>query len=368
MATQPVQSEGFRLDTLFRSDMLPRLRPFFDASPDLKLLFERRMLQIRLIVDANRIYAELLWRLSKREDPRNRSGLVEAIDAGVLVLIAPEFLNTEIEKHLPRIAKQAGTTVDDASREWKLLRGKLRFYVPSSQPTSEAVVDPKDLPYKYASDELGLPVYTRDADLREMGAPVVWACIDTACRDHARATSVTLGFTVGSTYTVTIGVEALREAARGIKNLFDGFRRLSPWLQLAIAGGVAALVIHPKSRAKLFEAWNYASETARRVRGPILEGAFLLMQQLATAESEATRTLQKVQAAIPKAEKASAIVYARRVCVVSQNPLAIEEISRQMRIDGYSPRSKHPEAYIRRVMRESGQFIQDSSGKWKLSA
>jgi predicted nucleic acid-binding protein len=366
MATQPVQSEVFRLDTLFRSDMLPTLRPFFDASPDLKLLFERRLLQIRLIVDANRIYAELLWRLSKREDPRNRSGLVEAIDAGLLVLIAPKFLNNEIEKHLPRIAEKAGTAVDEASREWELLRGKLRFYVPSSQPTSEVVVDPKDLPYKYASDELGLPVYTMDSDLREMGAPVVWACIDTACRDHARATSVTLGFTMGSTYTLTIGAEALKEAARGIKSLFDGFRRLSPWLQIAIAGGLAAILIHPKSRAKLAQTWSCVRDAALRAQGPALEGFLVVMRQLAEAESSARNTRQQIQAALPAAQKATAIVYARRVCVLSPTPLTTSEIARRMRNEGYVPRGRDPEAYLRRVLRQSCQFVSDSSGMWTL--
>ena len=39
-------------------------------------------------------------------------------------------------------------------------------------------MDPRDLPYKNASDELGLPVYTRDSHLEKMGAPVLSLCID----------------------------------------------------------------------------------------------------------------------------------------------------------------------------------------------
>lgn len=366
MATQPIQAEVFRLDRLFRSDMLPTLRPFFDRSPELKSLVERRILQIRVVVDANRVFAELLWRLSKREDPQNRSGLEEALDAGVLVLIAPDFLKVEIEKYLQRIADQTGTTLAEAQREWELFQAKLYFYRPSSEMTDGAVADPKDLPYKYASDELALPVYTRDIHLQKMGAPVVWVCIDTACRDHARATSVKLGFTVGSTYTVTIGVEALREAARGIKNLFEGFRRLSPWLQFAIAGGLAAVLIHPKSRAKILQAWNSVYDKARQAKGPFFEGFLVLMQQLAAAESDATQTLRQVQAAMPPSKKGTAIVYVRRVCVLSAGPLAIEEIVRRMRNEGYVSRGKAPDAYIRRVMRKSSQFIEDSAGMWSL--
>ena len=366
MATQPIQGEVFRLDRLFRSDILPSLRRFFDASPEMSHLVERRILQIRAIVDANVVQRELRWRLGFREKPDARSGLEEAIDAGVLVLIAPDFLKLEIEKYLLAIANQSGVTLADAQREWELFQAKLCFYRPLSHVTEGVVVDPKDLPYKYASDDLALPVYTRDRDLVKMGAPVVWVCIDTACRDHARATSVKLGFTVGSTYTVTIGVGALGEAARAIKSLFQGFRRLSPWLQFAIAGGIAAVLIHPKSRAKLLQAWNSLTGVARQAKGPVFQGLLLLMQQLAEAESDATRTLKEAQAALPPAMKGTAIVYVRRVCVLSNEPLAIEEIVRRMRNEGYVARGQRPEAYVGQLMRKSDQFVEVSAGLWKL--
>ena len=96
MATQPIQSDVFRLDLLFRSDTLPLLRPFLDMWPDLKHLLELRVVQIRVIVDANVVQGELRWRLGSRENPQARSGLEEAIDAGVLVLIAPNFLKLRL--------------------------------------------------------------------------------------------------------------------------------------------------------------------------------------------------------------------------------------------------------------------------------
>ena len=207
----------------------------------------------------------------------------------------------EIEKYLPAIADQTGTTISKVEREWELFQAKLHFYQPTSQVPDGSVADPKDLPYKQASDELSLPVYTRDAHLQKMGAPVVWVCIDAACRDHARAMSVTLGFTVGSTYTVTIGVGALRAAVRGIKSLFDGFRRQPAWLQFAIAGTLAAAVIHPRSRAKLLQVWNAACVTSSQVKGPMFEGLVILMQQVAAAQSDATKTHRQIQAVLPQA-------------------------------------------------------------------
>src|SRR5260370_3537382 len=266
MATQPLQSDGFRLKQVFRSDSLPTLRKFLEMSPDLKSLVDDRVLQIRAIVDTNRIFADLLWKLSKREDPRNRSGLDEDLDAGVLVLIAPDYLKVEMGKHLPILAEQTGASFAEAEHEWASLRAKLHFYRPVSPlpegwsdgpkdlPPNREIVDPKDLPYLHASQELGLPVFTSDRHLQKMRAPVLWVCIDTTCRDyirtdtsacgharfdevcrdHARSTSVTIGFTLGSTFTVTIGVETLQAAARGIKNLFDRFPRQPAWLRLVV--------------------------------------------------------------------------------------------------------------------------------------
>jgi hypothetical protein len=366
MATQPIQPDVFRLDHLFRSDNLPTLRLFLEMWPDLKHLVEIRALQIRAIVDANVVQGELRWRLGKRENPQARSGLEEAIDAGVLVLIAPVFLTFEIEKHLPAIADQTGVSLSEAEREWGLFQPKLHFYRPLSQVIDGTVADPKDLPYKHASDELLLPVYTRDADLRKMGAPGVWVCIDTTCRDHARAMSVTLGFTVGSTFTVTIGVEALRAAVRGIKSLFDGFRRQPAWLQFAIAGALAAVVIHPRSRAKLLHVWNSTCDKANQVGGPIFEGFLIVMQQVAAAQSDAVKTHRQIQSVLPQAQKATAIVHARRICVVSAGPVPIEQMVRRMRNDGYVSRAKDPEVYLRRVLRMSGEFTEVSPRMFEL--
>jgi hypothetical protein len=103
MATQPIQGEVFRLDHLFRSDILPSLRNLFEILPDLKLLVEQRILQIRVIVDADVVHRELRWRLGSREKPEARSGLEEAIDASILVLIAPDFLKLEIGS-CPKVA------------------------------------------------------------------------------------------------------------------------------------------------------------------------------------------------------------------------------------------------------------------------
>jgi hypothetical protein len=343
-----------------------KIREVLSKTPEIQRLIAQQLVRIYAIVDANVVNGELRWRLGRRRDPQARSALEEALDSGVLVLIAPTFLKAEIEEHLPDIVAETGATLLEANREWEQFESKLRFYQPSLRVLVGEVIDPDDLPYKHASDELGLPVYTRDPHLVEMGASVVWVCIDMALRNHARARSVTLGVTLGSTYSLTIGVEALRAASKLIKSLFDGFGRLPTWLQVAIAGALTAIVIHPKSRAKLSQIWECSCASVNGAKGPLLDGFMKLADQIVTANAAADETKRQIEAALPPVKKASAVVHARRICLLSQSPLPLAEIVRRMRNEGYVSRSKDSEGYLRRVLRKNRQFVEVSRGVWRL--
>jgi len=367
MATQPFSTPPkFRLDHFFRSDHLVTIREFFAMSPELQLLVRHQVIQVYAIVDANVIQGEIRWRLGSREKPDARSGLEEALDAGVLVLIAPNFLKREIEKYLPAIACETETTLAKAEEEWEAFQRKLHFYDPSSRLPDGEVVDPKDLPYLNASRDLNLPVYTRDKDLQQMGAPVLWVCIDTACRDHARATSVTLGLTAGSTFSLTIGAEVIHAALQGVKNLYAAFRKQPPWLQLVIAGAVAGIAIHPKSRAKILEIWKSISKTAANVRKPLLDALVVVIEEIARAQTDAERTRHAIEAALPAKKRTAALVYARRICIVAEGAISTHELVRRMRIAGYLTCSQRPEHYLRRVLRKSDEFIELPDGKWRF--
>src|SRR5258708_27593078 len=90
-SVQTVDREGnLELETLFRSDTLRELREFLLKVPAFRPLLET-LIQIRLIIDANIIQGELRWRLARRQKPHARTGLHEAIVAGVVVAFAPGF-------------------------------------------------------------------------------------------------------------------------------------------------------------------------------------------------------------------------------------------------------------------------------------
>lgn len=76
--------ESLRLEKLFRSDLLPALvglaRSVAGLAPTL-----RGYVQFHMVLDANIIQGELRWRLGSRREAAARTGLHEAITAGVLV-------------------------------------------------------------------------------------------------------------------------------------------------------------------------------------------------------------------------------------------------------------------------------------------
>jgi len=198
-----------------------------------------------------------------------------------------------------------------------------------------------------------------------MGAPVLWVCIDTACRDHARATSVTLGFTAGSTFSVSIGAEGVRAAIRGVKAVYEGFRSQPAWLQLVVAGALAAIFIHPRSRAKILEIWGGVSKSAANLKSPLLEAFVTVMKDVASAQSSAHRTKREIESVLPSTKKGSALLYARRISVVANSPVPTQELVRRMRSAGYVSRAKDPESCLRRVLRESGEFLELPGGTWQ---
>jgi hypothetical protein len=134
------------LEDVLRSDFLPNLVVLLDVYPSLRPLFPK-LLQLRLVADANRVRAELYWRLKKRQNPASRSSLHESIDAGVVVLFAPEHAKREIEKHYEDIAKQTQATVAEVEEEWTHFQKSLRFYVPKTQPSlTQRYADVDDFP------------------------------------------------------------------------------------------------------------------------------------------------------------------------------------------------------------------------------
>jgi predicted nucleic acid-binding protein len=353
------------LEEMLHSDLLPKLVALIEEFPVLKPLFPK-LLQLRLVVDANRVRGELYWRLKKRRNAANRSALHEVIDAGVLIFFAPEHVKWEIEKHYEDIARQTRTTIVEVKDEWAKFQHCLRFYAPKTQPSPEKLyADVDDFPYLATWMELDTQaIYTTDPHLSAMGAPVVSVLIDTPLRDYARASTVQIALGIGSSISVVAGLEFLQAAYRLLMGFIKAIRRLSPAAQMLLAAGAAIFIAHPKGRKTLKDGWNTVirSEVLLALGDAIAD----FMVQAAQAAKKAKASCQIVEAALLPAKKRPLRLHARAVCTAAGSPLTLGEMERQIRRGGYVSSSQTFRAYLHRVLQADDALVEVQAGQWTL--
>jgi hypothetical protein len=74
----------------------------------------------------------------------------------------------------------------------------------------------------------------------------------------------------------------------------------------------------------------------------------------------------EVQSVLPRLRHRTATQCARSICLVSKEPLSTLEIERRMRREDYSTRSQDFARYLRRLLRESEQFVEVARDVWSL--
>lgn len=354
-----------RLEDLFHSDRLPQLVAFMEALPVLRDLIPYPF-QLRLVADANRIHAELRWRLRRRRHPEHRSAIHEAIEAGVAMFLAPEYVKQEIEKYYEAIAADTGSTVVEVEKEWNQFQQYVGFYSPRQRPSpTETYADIKDFPYLATWREVDArAVYTEDPHLAAMGAAVVSVFIDTQLRDYARASTVQIAVRIGSSLSVFVGWEFLCGFCRLLVRLVRAVRRLPPELQIVLASAGALALLHPRTRAGLQKGWN-------SLKGSAAFQTFCLTcmefgSQAAEAEEKAHFNFERLQAVLPARQKRPLVQHARSVCIAAHSALTLEELERRIRRGGFESQSLNFRQYLRRVLLSDESFIEVEPGRWAI--
>lgn len=354
-------------EEIFRSDLLPQFVALIEALPALEPLLPQ-LFQMRLVVDANRVQAELRWRLRRRRNPANRSALHEAIDAGVVILFVPPYVTHEIEEHSAEIAQATGTSVSEVNEEWERFQKHLCFHIPKSRPSpTETYADVDDFPYLATCRELDArAIYTTDRHLAQMGAPVIPVLIDMHLRDYARASTVRIALGIGSSFSVLIGWESLQVLYRALASCLRSVQKLPPVVQISLVAGCFAFLAHPKSRAHLHHIWACFehSETLLALRAAIID----LGIQFVEAGIKTQGNYESLKSVIPQRRKRPPLMHARSVCTAARAPLTLEELERRIRRGGYVSRSKTSRRYLVRVLRSDNAFVEMSPGRWVVQA
>jgi predicted nucleic acid-binding protein len=355
-------SESSKLATFLRSDLLPHLVELIQAFPALKQLFPQ-ILQLRVVIDANIVQGELRWRLRRREKPSSRTALHEVLVSGVLIAYAPHFLEDEIREHVPRLAVETKSTLADVHREWEEFRKLLCFYTArTSAKTDVSRLDPDDTAYIDTMEEIAArAIYTRDRDFLQTSTPIVLVSIDTTLQSYARASAIRIGVVMGSSVSIAFGFEALLALGRLIGKLVQAAKRLPPAVQILILATIAAVIAHPKSRAKLSTLWDSLN---KNLTPAMFEGIVECMYQFAEATSTAQEAYQSVEELLPPNRRRPLLSHARSVCLATKKPLALDELVQRIIAGGYVPRSKRPHSYLVRKLRSDDEFSETDTGCW----
>jgi hypothetical protein len=289
------------------------------------------------------------------------------VDSGTVVLFAPTALLAEIEEHLEEIAEYGNVSLERAREEWQEFKICIHFFDPDTAQVGDEneYPDPDDIPYKLTHIQLQTDaIYTRDHHFNAMDVPAIRIDVDSLLRDYARASSIKFAVTLGSSFTITISFELLRELATGSAKLVRKIPRVILWVAL---GAIGVALIHPVSRRRII---SFFQSIWKKFKNPeFRERLGDVLAQFALACKTAAEKGEAIEAAVPKRRRPrTALGLARAICVVEKSPLTITEIERRMKKYGYRSASRNFSYYLRRVMREDGGFLEEAPGLWTLRA
>src|SRR5258708_12221901 len=142
-----------RLDQIIRSDSLPHMSALCERSPFFHQVVDKT-LQIRLVLDANIVQRELRWRVGSRQKQEAKTALHEAIEAGVIVALAPTALEEEINEHVADIANYANVSQDRVPHDWSKFRTFIHFYHPQLTHPTDKYFYPNDIPHSHTLPQL----------------------------------------------------------------------------------------------------------------------------------------------------------------------------------------------------------------------
>lgn len=349
-----------KLDQVFRSNLLPSLtqwmRSITAADPS---LFGVEVFS--MVLDANKVIAEIRWRLGKREKPHALSRLFESIEAKVLIAHVPSFMEQEIFANAEKIAAEVRRPKEDVLAEWSRIKPFLQVHETAMQQVEVLeLADAKDLVYMATQQQLGVTaIYSTDPHLRRMGAPLVAGRIDGDLQDYARGMSVTVGVSLGSGVVVSVAVPNI---LRVLKATGGWLFRQPLVVQLALAMLLASLLRSERVRLWVSKTWNDYWPVFLQMMTPLLLEWCELQEKARLAKG-------RIQQALPiRSRRRSTIQFCLGACPVSDGPRLLTDIVSDMRDAGYRTKSQHPLPYLRRIMRESGFFFQTDDGRWRQLA
>jgi predicted nucleic acid-binding protein len=294
---------GQQPDKIISTPRSDSLRPMYELCkkyPSLSELFDMR-LQIRLVLDTNVVIDELLFVTSKRRKDSARTALREAMDSGVILTIAPTKMHEEVDRHIPRLARERSLPEAKFREAWQDLQTRIEFREVKTNPLQrENVRDQNDIEfvvlYKRSRADA---VLTRDRDIPAMGAKSVGPEVLPSVRDYARAKSPEVSLRIGNAVIFGIPIAAVAALAKLLSAAWRTIRNLSPELQFLLLSGAILAALHPRSRKALRAGFSSLGSGLKTSTGVFAQVIGELSLEIEAAQLEVKAKQTAVENLIP---------------------------------------------------------------------
>ena len=294
---------GQQPDKIISTPRSDSLRPMYELCkkyPSLSELFDMR-LQIRLVLDTNVVIDELLFVTSKRRKDSARTALREAMDSGVILTIAPTKMHEEVDRHIPRLARERSLPEAKFREAWQDLQTRIEFREVKTNPLQrENVRDQNDIEfvvlYKKSRADA---VLTRDRDIPAMGAKSVGPEVLPSVRDYARAKSPEVSLRIGNAVIFGIPIAAVAALAKLLSVAWRTIRNLSPELQFLLLSGAILAALHPRSRKALRAGFSSLGSGLKTSTGVFAQVIGELSLEIEAAQLEVKAKQTAVENLIP---------------------------------------------------------------------
>ena len=345
-----------------RSDHLRPIRDFMERAPQLHAL--GIPVQLRVVLDANAVFQDLIWLTKSRRNPAARTRLQELIDNGTVLAFAPNFLDDEVREHAERLAPGSEVGLDTYLSAWEAYKNRIIF-VPTQEEDEDAV-DPDDVAYIEAYHAVGAhAIYSNDIDVREMGAKTIDKEVVLSLFLYSRSASHCYSISFAGTIATVVTWQMLLAVVRGLIGLIAFLRAMPPWLKAMAIGSCLIALSRPEVRAWVLERGRAAVDSS----APVVKAGLEIASELGV---EALRKAEETRNAVANinrdvGRRVPLRVYLRVVCLVDSKPRTVDELSTMVIAKGYETNNKTFAQYVRRVLHSVDGFV-EVEGKWTVEA
>ncbi|MHB8386394.1 PIN domain-containing protein [Metallibacterium sp.] len=231
--------------------------------------FVGTLAQFVIVVDANVVLCDLIWLASRRRNPTATTSVMECIVAGTFVAYISGSALSEIEEHIPRIARENNLPLATLRAEWKQYRKLLKKRTPK-----QSIVDryrdgrdPDDAPHLALAEQLDAAgILSNDTDLVAMGGRVLEMEFSIEARYYSRKMAVAVSMKVLGVTAILGAVTATKIIGELAGEAIRLFARLPPAYRLLIL--IAILLLANNERVQ-----DGAKKTFSRIRDALAGNA-----------------------------------------------------------------------------------------------